>query len=231
MITAGLIDGVNPCAFATIIFFISFLTYAGRSRRGILLTGIFFALGVFAAYFMLGAGLLRILHGLSAFKIASTIIFYAVFALALGLGCLSLYDAYIYGKTGEAGRITLQLPRTVKENIHFWIRKNINAPALIIGAFTTGLLVSMLEAVCTGQIYIPTLAFMTREPSLAARAYFYLFLYNLMFIAPLIAIFLLAYFGVGSKKLGEFSQKNLVLIKTLTAVFFFSLAALLLVLK
>ncbi len=231
VIAAGLIDGINPCAFATIIFFISFLTYAGRSKRDILLNGIFFAAGVFAAYYMLGVGLFKVLQSISAFKVVSSAIFYAIFAVAVFLGCMSLYDAYIYKKTGDSSRIALQLPRAVKESIHFWIRKNINAPLIIAGAFFTGLLVSLLEAVCTGQIYIPTIAFMTKDPALAAQAYFYLFLYNLMFIIPLIIVFLLAYFGVGSKKFAEFSQKNIIPVKIITAIFFFSLAALLLILK
>jgi len=231
IIVAGLLDGINPCAFATIIFFISFLGYAGRSRRDVLLTGVFFAAGVFCAYFLLGIGLFKFLQSISVFKVISAIIFYAIFALTLSLGCLSLYDAYIYRKSKDASRIALQLPRSVKENIHFWIRKNINTPAIVTGAFTTGLLISLLEAVCTGQIYVPTLTFMTKEPALAARAYLYLFLYNLMFIVPLIIVFLLAFWGVGSQRLAQFSQKNVIPVKILTAVFFFGLAALLIILR
>ncbi|PIZ15828.1 hypothetical protein COY51_04105 [Candidatus Desantisbacteria bacterium CG_4_10_14_0_8_um_filter_39_17] len=231
IVIAGLIDGINPCAFATIVFFISFLTYIRRNRKDILLTGIFFAMGVFCAYFLLGVGLFKIMHSLLVFNIISRIIFYAILALTLSLGFFSLYDACIFKKTGETKGITLQLPRSIKENIHFWIRKNISTSFIVIGSFTTGLLISILEAVCTGQIYLPTIIFMTKEPSLASRAYFYLILYNLMFIVPLVVVFLLAYFGVGSQKLGQFSQRHLVFTKVLTAIFFFGLAMLLIALK
>lgn len=231
IILAGLLDGINPCAFATIIFFISFLTYIGRSKKDILLNGIFFSAGVFCAYFLLGIGLFKVLQNLLVFKIASTIVFYAIFALTLSLGCFSLYDAYIFKKTGDTAKITLQLPRSVKENIHFWIRKNISTSLIIVSAFTTGLLISVLEAICTGQIYLPTIAFMTREPTLATMAYFYLVLYNLMFVVPLLVVFLLAFLGVGSKTLAQFSQKHLFLIKILTAIFFFGLAVLLVALR
>lgn len=231
IIMAGLIDGINPCAFATIVFFISFLGYIGRSKKDTLLTGIFFTTGVFCAYLLLGIGLFKILHSLLVFDIISRIIFYAIFVLTLGLGFLSLYDAYIFKKTGDTQKIALQLPRSVKENIHFWIRKNIGTSSIITGAFTTGLLISLLEAVCTGQIYLPTITFMTKEPSLAAKAYFYLVLYNLMFIVPLVIVFSLAYLGVGSQKLRQFSQRHLVFTKVLTAIFFFGLATLLVMLK
>ena len=231
IIIAGLIDGINPCAFATIIFFISFLTYAGRNKNDILLNGIFFAAGVFIAYFLIGVGLFKIIYSLSVFHAVSRIIFYAILALTLSLGCLSIYDAYIFKKTGETKKVKLQLPHSIKENIHFWIKKNINTSFIIMGALTTGLIVSILEAVCTGQIYLPTITFMTKEPSLAGKAYFYLFLYNLMFIVPLVIVFLLAYSGIGSQRLGQFSQKHLVFTKVLTAVFFFGLAILLVILR
>jgi len=44
---AGLMDGLNPCAFATIVFFISYLAFLGRKGREILAVGAAFALGVF----------------------------------------------------------------------------------------------------------------------------------------------------------------------------------------
>ena len=39
IVSAGLIDGLNPCAFATLIFFISYLTMVGRKRSEILWVG------------------------------------------------------------------------------------------------------------------------------------------------------------------------------------------------
>ena len=39
---AGLLDGVNPCAFTTIIFLLSMLAYLGRSRRQLAAVGVGF---------------------------------------------------------------------------------------------------------------------------------------------------------------------------------------------
>ncbi|MGC9322902.1 MAG: cytochrome c biogenesis CcdA family protein, partial [Kosmotogaceae bacterium] len=55
---AGLIDGINPCAFVVLIFLVSYLYYVGRGRNEILIAGIFFAVGIFAAYLAMGTGLL-----------------------------------------------------------------------------------------------------------------------------------------------------------------------------
>ena len=54
IIGAGLVDGVNPCAFAVIVFFISFLTVYKYNRREIILVGSAYCLAVFVAYFLLG---------------------------------------------------------------------------------------------------------------------------------------------------------------------------------
>ncbi len=39
VVFAGLVDGLNPCAFATLIFFVSYLTLSGRRGREVLLVG------------------------------------------------------------------------------------------------------------------------------------------------------------------------------------------------
>ena len=61
VVLAGLIDGVNPCAFATILFFVSYLAVSRRQRREMLLVGGAFALGVFVTYFAVGLGAMRLL--------------------------------------------------------------------------------------------------------------------------------------------------------------------------
>ena len=60
-------------------------------------------------------------------------------------------------------------------------------------------------------------------------AFAYLVLYNLMFILPLVVLTALAYFGVGSQRLGKFFTQNLVLAKILMGVLFVGLGILLVV--
>ncbi|MGF1655598.1 MAG: hypothetical protein ACFCU3_01325 [Verrucomicrobiales bacterium] len=54
VVAAGLLDGLNPCAFATIIFLLSYLQVARKSGREILQIGVAYILGVFCTYFALG---------------------------------------------------------------------------------------------------------------------------------------------------------------------------------
>ena len=60
ILAAGLIDGINPCAFTTIIFLLSYLVYLGRKKREVLIAGAAFSAGVFMAYTALGLGLSQI---------------------------------------------------------------------------------------------------------------------------------------------------------------------------
>jgi cytochrome c biogenesis protein CcdA len=84
-----------------------------------------------------------------------------------------------------------------------------------MGALITGFLVTLLEAVCTGQVYLPTIVLMTREEGLRAKGWAYLILYNILFVLPLLVIMVLAYFGLTWEKLAKKTQKHMVMLKTL----------------
>ena len=67
LIWAGLIDGINPCAFAVIVFFISFLAVYGYKKQEIVYIGIFYMLAVFLTYLLIGLGIFNFLYVLSNF--------------------------------------------------------------------------------------------------------------------------------------------------------------------
>jgi hypothetical protein len=65
---------------------------------------------------------------------------------------------------------------------------------------------------------------MTKAPDSRGLAVFYLALYNLMFILPLVTIFIVALFGVTNEQLTTFLKKYTSTIKILLAILFFGLA-------
>ncbi|MDC7124052.1 MAG: hypothetical protein PQJ46_00695, partial [Spirochaetales bacterium] len=89
---AGLLDGVNPCAFTTLIFLISALSVAGRNRRGIFTVGLFYTLTVFVTYFLIGLGFFKIIRLAESFSLVSSIIRWLLFAVLLLFAALSFYD-------------------------------------------------------------------------------------------------------------------------------------------
>ncbi|HZK11393.1 MAG TPA: hypothetical protein VFD10_03450 [Atribacterota bacterium] len=224
---SGLIDGINPCAFATIIFFISYLTLINRKGRDILWVGGIFALSVFLTYFLIGTGALKMITSLSFLPLVRKIFVLVTAALALILGVVSLFDYLQFKKKGTTKDAKLQLPPFLKNMIHSAIRKNVKLSNYILMAAVTGFIVSLLELACTGQIYLPTIMFISTIPDLKANALFYLLFYNLMFIVPLVLVFSFTYWGTTSAQWATLTQKNFGKIKMAMTLLFFGLAVLL----
>ncbi len=147
-------------------------------------------------------------------------------ALEVGIGresflaSWSFLDFVRYKRSGDVKDATLALPKSVKAKIHKVIRTGLNTKNLLAGAVGVGVLVAILESLCTGQVYLPTIVFVSRAESLRPDAVAYLILYNAMFIAPLVAVFALAYWGVGSQRLALALRTNLATAKLGMALFF-----------
>jgi thiol:disulfide interchange protein len=140
------------------------------------------------------------------------------------LSALSFRDAWKFRRSGRPQDVTLQLPEGIKRRMHAIVRVRMSSGGLMAGALIAGFLVTLLESVCTGQVYLPTLVFLTRHPDLHGRTWALLALYNLMFIVPLVVVFVAAYRGVRSQRLVEWSKRNVVWGKFLMGLFFLALA-------
>ncbi len=225
VVYAGLLDGINPCAFATIIFLISYLTYLKRSKKTILVTGIFYTLAVFVTYLLIGFGSFEGIKRLPFFHKISMFINLIIAIFAYILAFLSLKDFFL-AKKAKFKEMILQLPDSFKIKIHKTIREKTRQGSIIISAILLGFLVSLFELACTGQIYLPTVIYLTRTGELIG--FVYLVIYNIMFIIPLIIIFGLFYSGISSEKISKVFQKNISLIKFLTFILFLILGTVLL---
>jgi len=225
VVLAGLVDGLNPCAFATIIFFVSYLTLSGKKGKEVLITGACFTIGVFIAYLLVGLGFYKVLDLISGWtSIVSKIVYVLTAVLCLVLAVLSIRD-FIKVRQGSLDDMAMKLPEPLRKRINQTVREGRKANSYFVGAFVTGLLVSLLELACTGQIYLPVIISMSSVPSMRGQALLYLVLYNLMFIVPLIIVFILAFYGTTSKQFTEFLRKHAGAVKIGMAIVFLSLAA------
>jgi cytochrome c biogenesis protein CcdA/glutaredoxin len=220
---AGLIDGLNPCAFATLVFFISYLAFSGRRGRDILFVGLAFAIGVFLTYLLVGVGLMRVIQSLSFFTSLGRWVYLVTALMCVILAAFTFRD-YTKARQGKVTEMTLRLPRILQRRIHSVIRESAQMRAFVGVAFITGFLVSLIELACTGQVYLPTIVYVLSRPELAAQAFLYLVLYCLMFILPLIVVFVLAYLGTSSEQLGQFVNRHTAAIKLATGLVFTGLA-------
>jgi cytochrome c biogenesis protein CcdA len=227
VLAAGLLDGINPCAFTTLIFLLAALSLAGRGRREILFIGLFFSFAVLATYFLIGLGLFQALRLAGGFPLISRILRVVLVAVLFGLAGLSLYD-FFQIQSGRRNRILLQLPGVLKRRIHASIRVRVGSATLISSSLALGFLVSVFELACTGQVYLPTLVYLVQTRR-EASAILYLLLYNLGFIAPLLVVFTITYLGTGSRPLTSFLQRSMGPVKLALVFLFVGLAFLTLV--
>ena len=142
IVTAGFLDGFNPCAFGVLILFATFALglaarqslasagpgetpNTGAASRTVLGLGAFFVLGVLVTYFLLGLGLLTAVASLTDFggnhlpsRIAAL--------LAIGLGLWMVRDILL----PDAGW-KLEAPHALHGRMRDWARTS--SPVALFG--------------------------------------------------------------------------------------------------
>ncbi len=191
---SSLVDGINPCAFAVLIFLLTYLISISNKKRRMLAAGIAYIISVYVTYLLAGFGILTAIQvsGLSGiiFKIAA--------GIAIIAGIINIKDYFFYGKG-----FSLKIPESRKSIIERFAYKA-NIPAAIV----LGFLVSMFELPCTGGVYLAILAMLASSKVLALP---YLLVYNFIFVLPLIVIMLFIYFGMKAEHIERWreSRKNI----------------------
>jgi cytochrome c biogenesis protein CcdA len=222
VIAAGLLDGINPCAFTTLIFLLASLAIAGRGRREVLLIGALFSFSVLLTYLGIGLGFFAALRAASVVPVVSMLLRWALVLVLFVFAGASIYD-YALIRAGRPTEMLLQLPSALKKRIHASIRTRVRTAAIVGSSLVLGFLVSLFEFACTGQVYLPTLAYLVRVRR-QLDAIGLLVLYNLCFVAPLLVVFLGSYFGVSSARITTVFQAHMGKVKLGLAVVFVGLA-------
>ncbi len=228
ILAAGLLDGINPCAFATLVFFISYLLFMGKRRRDVILMAIFFIVAVFISYLAIGLGAYNLLKFLVSFSVIAKIVYIGFGVVAIILGVLSLRDFFL-ARQGRVSEMVLQLPLAIKQRIHKDIKEKTKIGGIIFGSLTAGFFISFLEFACTGQVYLPTITFMISKAGFTLKPISALLAYNIMFIVPLVVIAVLATLFT-TKKIAASLERKIPMVKFFTALLFFVLGIVLIIL-
>ena len=209
ILLAGFVDGLNPCSFAIMISLAGILAIGGRKRRARILGGLSFCLGSFVTYMLMGLGLMQALKALSGLRVLHNIVM-SILALTLFvLSFLSFRDALRFHKIPVFSVVTLKLPEGIKYLIRQIAISSWSGPAVAITGFGCAFLVTLLDALCTGQVYVPVLALLAKEQH-SIRALVLLALYNLAFVAPLIVVFVLTAKTTDAFQMAKWSSRNVV---------------------
>ncbi len=223
-VLAGLLDGINPCAFATLVFLLSYLGMMGTRGRSLAGLWLAFALGVFLAYFAFGVLLLQALYLLDALPLVHRVLLAAMGAVCLGFACQSWRDHRALQR-GDTRAVKLQLPLALKQQSHALIRRGVRAGLIYPASVLLGAAVSCLELACTGQVYVPALIYMMSVPGLRASGMTWLLAYDLMFVLPLLVLLALVLRGLSSQRLRALAEAQAARTKLALAVFFVLCAA------
>jgi hypothetical protein len=144
--------------------------------------------------------------------------------LCVVLAVLSLKD-FLKARRGEIKDMALVMPEGLQRLAHSVIRRTSNARAFVLIAFVTGAVISFIELACTGTPMLAVITYLVNNaPDSRGQALWLLALFCLMFILPLVVVFLLVYFGTTSLQLGVFLKRNAALVKLGTALLFITMA-------
>lgn len=177
VIVAGLVDGINPCAFAVILFLIAFLYTLRRAKKEILKLGAVYITAIYLAYLLIGLGILR------AVSLSSQPHFWAKIAsiLLIILGLINLKD-YFWPHLP----VHLTMPSFAHERMSELVKRASVPATLVMGG-----LVGLCTFPCSGGIYVSIVTLLAAKTTFTLGVG-YLLLYNLMFVTPLVAIVALA---------------------------------------
>jgi len=185
-----------------------------------------FTAGIFFSYLLIGFGIMKFLSRFEHITFFSKAVYVIIGLFTLTLAWYNFRDYLAIKKirNGEADKIRLALPVKFRWKIHDTIEKFAGYRYFIIFAFICGCIISVLEFFCTGQVYLPTLVYILSIPELKLKAFSYLVLYAVMFIVPLLIVFMLVYFGLTSERIDEFNQNHATTVKLATSILFLFLA-------
>jgi len=205
IISAALVDSINPCAIAVLLILMGALLAAGDRKRAVK-AGLAFTASIYIVYFLFGIGLFSALQvsGLSYW-------FYKVIGLlAIIIGIFNIKDYFWYG----CGGFVMEIPRSWRPTLKNLL-KSATTP---LGAFLIGFAVCLFELPCTGGPYIFVLGLLA-EKATQISAIPILLIYNLFFILPLLIITGLIYAGLTSVESAEkWKERNIKLLHLIAGI-------------
>ncbi|NIM95572.1 MAG: hypothetical protein GTO18_17885 [Anaerolineales bacterium] len=193
VVATGLIDSVNPCAFAVILLLLAFLFTIRQSRSRILQLGLIYIGMIFLMYFAIGLGILR------AVRLSNDPHFIARVgsSILIALGAINLIE-YFFPKFP----IKLHMPAAAGVKTNEWLKKA-TRPATV----GVGFLVGLCTFPCSGGVYVSIITLLNAKTTLGWGVG-YLALYNVLFVLPLLVILISAGNRIVAKRWARWERNH-----------------------
>ena len=212
-------DAFNPCAFFVLLFLLSMMVH-GRSRARMALIGGIFVFFSGLIYFLFMTAWLNLFLYLGELRFITLI----AGALAILIALINIKD-YFWFKKG----FSLTIPDHEKPGLIDRIRKLLRLESIstvIVATVVLAIVANSYELLCTAGFPMIYTRILTLKALSVESYYFYLLMYNLIYILPLLLIVIVFTIKLGSRKLSE--REGMVL-KLLSGVMMLMLGLLLVV--
>ncbi len=193
VLVSAILDSVHPCSFSILLITIAFLFGMQMTRRKILETGLAYIFGIFASYFLIGLGLLKVLHLFNTPHFMGKL----GAALLIGFGLVNLVNFF-----WPRFPLKLKLPSSAHSAMGRLINK-----ASLPAAIGLGVLVGLCQFPCLGGPYLMVIGLLRDQVTYIA-GFGYLLLYNVVLILPLLVVLGLAANKTWLDKLSEWRRTN-----------------------
>lgn len=192
----GGLDGFNPCAMWVLSFLLTLVIYA-KSRIKILLIGGIFVIASGVIYFLFMTAWLNIFMFVGYVKWLRI----GVGLVAVVMGLINCKDFFFFKKG-----ISLTIPESAKPKLFKRMRAVINTsaiPGVILGTIVLAVTANLIELLCTAGFPAIYTNILTAQNLSVVQYYFYLVLYNVIYVIPLTVIVGIFAWKMGGRKMTE----------------------------
>jgi glutaredoxin len=207
----GMLDGFNPCSMWVLLLMISLLAPLNDRRRMLAIAGTFIAVEGLA-YFLFMAAWLNLFLFIGLSRVSELVI--AV--IALMAGSINIKDFLAFGRG-----FSLSIPDSAKPGIYARMRAILHAESMtgaIVGAFVLGVLVQIVEFMCTSGFPALYTRILTLHRLEGASYYGYLLLYNLAYMLDDLIILSIGVITLSQHRLQEREGQWLKLVSGLVMI-------------
>lgn len=177
VLVAAILDSVHPCSFSILLITIAFLFGMQMDRKKILRLGGVYIVGIFSAYFLIGLGILKVLH---------------IFNTPHFMGKLGSILLITFGALNLISRFFPRFPIKLKiPSIAHGAMSRLMDKASYPAVFGLGLLVGICQFPCMGGPYLMVIGLL-RDQVTYMSGFNYLLLYNLILTIPLVVTLFIA---------------------------------------
>ena len=194
VVISAILDSVHPCSFSILLITIAFLFGMQMTRKKILQIGGMYIAGIFAAYLLIGLGILKVLH---------------LFNTPHFMGKLGATILIIFGIINLINEFFPKFPLKLKiPSVSHTAMGKLMEKASFPAALGLGLLVGICQFPCMGGPYLMVIGLLRDEVTYLA-GFSYLVFYNLILIVPLAVVLWIAANKLIVAKVQEWKRTNL----------------------